>query len=396
MMNRILRRAVFGLSFFTFFLTLPVQAQLVIRGDPIRQLESKSGRTVKAEFAVENRSDVVQGGSLKIKAVKNDRDMSSWITIADPYFNVPARSIVRIKYRIVVPDEVKGSYWTKFVLLPTALRTSGTVNIRIEYVSYVVLDCPGGTAKLKFVDMKVVDNKVIIDVKNVGTLAMRPTVMLYADGQPFSAKKKLIFPNQSTTWTVDITGLPKGRHSIVVVTEDPKGMFGIRSDVEIGVETVTEISTFVPIRIRLSSDIGPEGLRSLVRTSATFGRYRIGLGGFAGQRSSRLDLNVGYTTRKLSANVYTYRSNNRWQTSIGTILNLRPWFVSLNTRPFEETGNLSIRYAFNRGYVGLRTSLNQRNVDWTLTASIPFEIQLRFKKKIKQKPADLKTIIFQK
>ena len=175
-------------------LSLPLSAQLTIRGDPIQQLQSKAGRTIKGELAIENSTSRIQGGRLKIEGVKNDRSMHKWIKIIDPYFNIPAKSIVRIKYRVSVPKDVNGSFWAKFVLSPAALQKMGMVKIRTQLAGYIILDIPGGRTGIEFLDMKYEDGKFLIDARNSGTVEMRPVLTLYADSQPYAAKKRLCFP----------------------------------------------------------------------------------------------------------------------------------------------------------------------------------------------------------
>jgi len=376
-------------------LSSPLSAQLVVRGDMIQMHSSKPGKTVKGELVIVNPTDVVRGGSLKLDTLKTERDMSEWTEFLDPHFNIPARSAVQIKYRIRVPKGVHGSYWTKFVLSPTQLQRAGMVKIRTQLAGYILLETPGGTVGLEFLDMDYKEDAFLVSVRNTGTYILRPELTLYASGKPYPSRKRLCFPGQVTHWSVPASDLPAGRHAIIAIATDKKGSYGTRWDLDTSLEAVSEITIFVPVRVRVSQDIGPGGCsRSLVHSSASFGPWRIGAGGLIGKDVSRANFSLGHSSRKLALNAFAYTSNGDWRTSLGATLNLKKWLISLHSSPFEEYGNLMLRYQISHAYIGVRASLNHGSFDWNLTASIPFDFALKFKKKPKRKKQVSETIIF--
>lgn len=376
-------------------LTLPLNAQLAVRGDIIKQLQGRPGKVLRAEIIIENSSSRLQGGSLKLVAINNERDLTSWIKISTPYFNLPAKSAIRIRYKIHVPKDVKGSYWTKFILSPTELKKTGMVKIRTQLAGFIILDLPGGKTGLTFEDMKYENSCFHIDVRNSGTIFMRPELTLYADGTPHAVARRLCFPGQLTTWRIPVPDLRDGTHSIVVIATEPKGNYGTRWDLNVGTEAIRKFVMFIPIRFSLSSDIGPRGLASLARVDASIDRWRIGAGGYFSKDLSRINFNLSYYRRTLGITAYTYLTAGSWRTSLSATLTHKKWLFMIQSEPFQERGNLDIRYQFNRGYLGARATVRPGRFDWLISASLPFDFQLKFKRKIKRERAKLETIIFQ-
>ena len=389
--NRILKGAVKAVLF--FFLAVPLFAQIGIHGEMIQMHDAKPGKTVKGRVTVTNRGKVVAGFRIFALKSKNKRDAGSWIKFDEEYLNIQAGQVIRISYKLRIPKKVTGSYFVQYAVQPVKREKVGMLGIRVRYEGTIVATCPGGESGIEFADCDYRNGNLFATLKNVGTIAYRPTVIFFVGGKEYKAERRLLLPGKKILFATSAVSVPAGR--VIVFADCAPGVaYGTQWTVE-GIEGTREFVTVIPVRMHLRSDFGPGGNRLLASASTSVGRWRFGMGSFFAEDRNRVNFNLGYTARKFSLHSYVYKrsESENWHLNFGGFLNLRRWNVMLNAQPFAETGQAMIRYRFSRGYLGLRASIVQNNLDWNLSVSIPLTLNLKFRKQAKEKRESLKTFI---
>ena len=389
-MCRIWRRAP---ALLLLSLVLPTFAQIRTHGDMIHMLDVKPGKIVKGKVTVVNRGKIVAGFRIFALESKGKRDASSWIKFDEEYLNIQAGQAMRVSYKLRVPKKVTGSYFVRYAVQPIKREKAGMVGIRIRYEGTIVITVPGGESGIEFSSCDYRNGNLFTELENVGTIAYRPTVIFFAGGKEYKVERRLLLPGKKILFATSAVSVPAGR--VIVFADCAPGVaYGTQWTVE-GIEAIREFVTIVPVRMRLRSDFGPGGNRLLASASTSVGRWRLGMGSFFDKHVNRVNFNLGYTTRQFSLHSYVYKrsESENWRLNFGGFLNLRRWNVMLNAQPFAETGQAMIRYRFNHGYLGLRASVVQHNLDWNLSVSIPLTLNLKFRKRMKPEHQELKTFI---
>jgi len=377
-----------------FLVVSPVFGQLVFRSPMIQQHDIRAGKIARGMVRIQNITNIPQSARLTVERDKGKRCASMWVTFSEEYILVPAKSTIQIKYKVQIPKNSIGSYWTRFSLAPTAIQKKAGLGVRLKLVGWIIIHTPGGVSRLEFEKVEFRNNSLFAEIRNGGTVVLRPDVSFFCASKEYKCVSRLVFPGQIVRFGTAATDIPKGSHDVFVIAGDEKrGTFGTRWKIE-ATEAIKEITMIVPVNVRLRNDFGSRGNRLVAQARTQIGHWSLGAGGFFGKGLNRVNLNFGYMNRRLNLYGYLYKSPlKEWRTNLGAFFNLGRWSFSLHTAPLEESGNVQIAYHARRSYFALRASVIQNRTNWNLSVSIPLTLNLKFRKRMKLEHQELKTFI---
>jgi len=364
-------------------LTLPLAGQVTV-AQMIQMHEAKPGRLVKGQIAVTNPTSAVVAFRIFPTHSKATRSATKWLTFNEEYVNIQPHSTIRIGYRMRTPKNVVGSYHASYVVQPIARKKIGMLRVRIRYAGTIVITAPGGVSNVEFEDCTYRNNNLHATLKNTGTIAYITKLSFYVGERQYVATRRLLLPGQSVKFATTAIGIT-GR---VVLFADCGGgtafgtMWTIRDMV-----VMRDLVTIVPVHLRLSTEFGPGGNRLLAGASTTLGKFNLGASSFFQNREDRLSFRLGYRARRWNAYVHTYDGH----INLTGTLHVKRWWVMLSAQPQQEWGQLNVRYRFDQGLLGMRTSVVQGALNWAVTASIPLTLNLKFRRRVLPRPTKLNT-----
>ena len=178
---------------------------------------------------------------------KNTRSNANWIQLNTSGFIIPPHGEQKVSYTIQVPRSgVSGTYWSALIIEPvssTSLESSlpssqdNKVHMNIQQVSrhaVQIVTQIGETGrvnlKLQNPTMKKYGAKRLfsLDAYNHGTRWIKPNVWLDIYNQQgnyigkFKGDGARVYPNTSTTFSVDISSLRKGKYKGLFVVDDER------------------------------------------------------------------------------------------------------------------------------------------------------------------------------
>ena len=154
-------------------------------------------------------------------------------------------------YTINVPNDVEidGSYWGVLMveiekpIKEDELEFGVKLESKVRYGIQIIADINERTpSELEFYDIKIEEpdgNKLInVDLKNLGNYYVEPTLMLEvfnANGEQakkVEVKFKKVYPNSCKAFSLDISGLPKGAYTAVLIADYGKNIYSIDLEFE--------------------------------------------------------------------------------------------------------------------------------------------------------------------
>lgn len=149
-------------------------------------------------------------------------------------------------YTINVPNDtvINGSYWGILMVeiekpikedqLEYGVKLESKVRYGIQIIADINERIP---SELDFYDIKIDEsdgNKIInVELKNLGTFYVEPTLVLEvfnANGEQQKkeeVKFKKVYPNSCKGFTLDISGLPKGAYTAVLIADYGENIYSI-------------------------------------------------------------------------------------------------------------------------------------------------------------------------
>ena len=114
---------------------------------------------------------------------------------------------------------------------------------KVRYGIQIIADINERTpSEFEFYDIKIEEsngNKLInVDLKNLGNYYVEPTLMLEVfNANGFLEKKvevkfKKVYPNSCKSFSLDISGLPKGAYTAVLIADYGKNIYSIDLEFE--------------------------------------------------------------------------------------------------------------------------------------------------------------------
>lgn len=187
------------------------------------------------------------------EAGSTPRSNAPWIVHTPVQVTVPPRATESVLYTVQAPpdEDLRGTYWSMMMVEPIAPETleppkpeEGQVVIGIRSVMRYGIQMvthigDTGRRELRFVERELVveeDKRVLrLDVENTGERWLRPLlwVELYDEqgvslGR-FEGGRLRIYPDCSVRYRVDLTGVPAGKYTALVVADNgDEHVFGAR------------------------------------------------------------------------------------------------------------------------------------------------------------------------
>ena len=183
------------------------------------------------------------GKNLYDESGSTPRTNAKWLTVQPAQMTVAPKGAGSFHYTIQVPKkaDLKGSYWSLLmvepiappVVVPAQQKDKISVGLRtvIRYAIQVVTNFgDSGEWKLRFVEKRLAlrEGKRLfeVDIENVGERWLSPLVWvdLYnSEGTKvgrFESSQKRIYPGCSVRHLMDITAVPPGTYSALVIADN--------------------------------------------------------------------------------------------------------------------------------------------------------------------------------
>jgi hypothetical protein len=181
----------------------------------------------------------------------HNNSIKSWLTTNVNEHVFLANEEYELIYTINVPNDVAidGSYWGVLMveiekpIKEDELEYGVKLESKVRYGIQIIADINERTpSELEFYDIKIEEpdgNKLInVNLKNLGSFYVEPTLMLEVfNGNGEQAKKvevkfKKVYPNSCKSFSLDISGLPKGAYTAVLVADYGKNIYSIDLEFE--------------------------------------------------------------------------------------------------------------------------------------------------------------------
>lgn len=233
-------------------------ASVDVIGGLTRQASMLPGEKVEGKLLLRNNSDFpdhvkvyqtdyrfsAEGKDLYPDPGKTDRSNASWITFTPQEVNIAAKETVSVYYTIKAPADqaLSGTYWSMLMVEPlpdesmvnnTNKATGIHVGIRMvtRYGIQMVTNIgDSGTRDVRFSNSKIAEDQekrtAFFDLENTGDRWLNP--QLWAEifdengvslGR-FDGNKMRLYPGCSGRFKLDLSQLPKGSFSALVVADN--------------------------------------------------------------------------------------------------------------------------------------------------------------------------------
>lgn len=183
--------------------------------------------------------------------ISHKNSIKNWLSTNVNEHVFQANEEYELIYTINVPNDVafNGSYWGVLMveiekpIKEDELEFGVKLESKVRYGIQIIADINDRTpSELDFYDIKIEepDGIKLINVilKNLGTFYVEPTLILEVfDANGEQAKKvevkfKKVYPNSCKAFSLDISGLPKGAYTGVLVADYGKNIYSIDLEFE--------------------------------------------------------------------------------------------------------------------------------------------------------------------
>ncbi|HKJ07338.1 MAG TPA: hypothetical protein VJ970_07735, partial [Flavobacteriaceae bacterium] len=176
--------------------------------------------------------------------------IKEWLSTEVEEYVLKPKEEYELIYNIKVPEDadLKGSFWGVLMIeiekpiKEDDLEYSVKLQSKVRYGIQIIADVnEKTTCELDFNNIQILKtdelaNAIEIEVKNLGNFFVQPTVVLDLFNEEGVKQKKIevkfkkIYPNQCKLFTLDISKIPKGKYTGVIVADYGEDMYAI--DVE--------------------------------------------------------------------------------------------------------------------------------------------------------------------
>jgi hypothetical protein len=255
-------------SLLFLFLFLSFQASnagVVILNGLTHVHESASGQLITGVIRMKNTDETEQRviiyfndlfqecgkGTVLTADITHKNSIKNWLTTNVNEHVFKANEEYELIYTINVPNDVEidGSFWGILMvevekpIKEDELEYGVKLESKIRYGIQIIADINERTpSELEFYDIKIEEpdgNKLInVVLKNLGTFYVEPTLVLEVfndqgeQQKKEEAKFKKVYPNSCKTFTLDISNLPKGAYTAVLVADYGENMYSIDLEFE--------------------------------------------------------------------------------------------------------------------------------------------------------------------
>jgi len=187
------------------------------------------------------------------------RSNAGWITLDQDRVVIPPKGTVLVDYQGKVPaaQDLRGTYWSAIMVEPfdpiaparedDNKQPTISVQSLIRYLVQVVTDIGNtgaGDLKITHKALSMVEGKtnLVLDVENTGDRKLTPSLsaeVYDSQGKPagkFVGGKRRIYPSCSVRFSVDLSSLPPGKYTALVIMDSG-------DDNVVGAQYVLEISS---------------------------------------------------------------------------------------------------------------------------------------------------------
>lgn len=260
-------QALVGLLGLLFLGTLPVQAQITVRGQLAHDLDVSPGQTVAGAVMVDNETRAVQQARVYLRDYHfqadgtnaydepgtTPRSNAPWVTFSPANLTVPPGSSVEISYSITVPEGVEpGSYWSMLMVEAvdpsSAESTTGDEAQQERQLGFRQVTRYGvqlaahyrqaAVPEVAFENIQLLADEegqtwFVADVINTGNLMLRPEVYMRvfaedgAESGPFEGVQYRLYPGTSVRQRIDLSSLAPGTYqTLLIVDNGDDAVFG--------------------------------------------------------------------------------------------------------------------------------------------------------------------------
>jgi len=190
-------------------------------------------------------------GTVLTADMTHKNSIKNWLTTNVNEHVFKANEEYELIYTINVPNDVEidGSFWGILMvevekpIKEDELEYGVKLESKIRYGIQIIADINKRTpSELEFYDIKIEEpdgNKLInVDLKNLGTFYVEPTLVLEVFNDKGEQQKKeevkfkKVYPNSCKAFTLDISDLPKGAYTAVLVADYGENMYSIDLEFE--------------------------------------------------------------------------------------------------------------------------------------------------------------------
>jgi len=185
------------------------------------------------------------------KDASHDNSILNWFSTNINERVLKGNEEYELLYTINVPENstIKGSYYGVLMveiekpIKEDALNYGVKLESKVRYGIQIIADVNERTpSELEFYDIKIEDietSKIInVDIQNKGDFYVQPTLVLEVFNENGEQAKKMelkfkkIYPNSCKAFSLDISDLPKGAYTAILVADYGENMFAIDLEFE--------------------------------------------------------------------------------------------------------------------------------------------------------------------
>jgi len=228
--------------------------------------ESKSGKVISGVVKLKNTKDVEQRilvyfndlfqncgeETVLTSELSHERSISKWLSTEVNEYVLQGKEEYELVYTVNVPDDstLNGSFWGVLMLevedpiKEDQLEYSVKLQSKVRYGIQIITDINAKTkSELDFFDIKIdkeegISKTINLEVQNLGEFYVQPTIVLDVFNESgekaknLEVKFKKIYPGHCKIFSLDISDLPKGAYSGVLVADYGEDMYAIDIEFE--------------------------------------------------------------------------------------------------------------------------------------------------------------------
>ena len=240
------------------FKSQATHAGIIVRSALTEVYKTAAGQVIKGKIDIQNQGSAPQdvklylqdlaynakGQTFYVAPANRPSSNAAWIHLSSNLVSLNANESKEVAYEIIVPTENLsiGSYWSSVMIEPTDLLTPDlnksavSVGSMVRYAVQIITNLSSEDLKpeLRFDSIGVQHQGAIktlnIAASNTGKLYCRPmaTVEIYnaATAEKIGKYNSIslgLLPQNSKTFSIDISAVPKGKYNAVLMATDEAG-----------------------------------------------------------------------------------------------------------------------------------------------------------------------------
>ena len=257
-----MKKIVFTLTLFIFQLSF---SNVIILNGLTHTHKSNSGGVISGVIKLKNTKDTEQRvllyfndlfqkcgeETLLTNEITHDNSIQKWLSTEINEYVLKGKEEYELVYTVNVPDDssLNGSYWGVLMIeveepiKEDELDYSVKLQSKVRYGIQIITDINEKTSpELDFYNVEIdrdkneVPRSILVEAQNLGIFYVEPTIVLEVFNEDGEQKKKIevkfkkIYPEYCKVFQLDISDLPKGKYTGVIVADYGEDMYAI--DVE--------------------------------------------------------------------------------------------------------------------------------------------------------------------